>query len=148
MCHEEIISSCLPNHRPLARRETSGIRLAGFGSDCAGGNSAVSGVQTGVEAMTKYKEGDLLTFKLQELDCQWFNANHNGSYLLKSQIIKHEPAPEPKPPVIAYFTADEVTIYGGWASEDIVRIAKTPSKVIIKLTWNLDTRTVSAEVVG
>lgn len=94
--------------------------------------------------MTKYKEGDLVTIRLFMEDAVDFNTDRLAK-IPSRQIIKHEPAPEPAPPVIRYLAGCEDEVYGCWRTADLT-LAEGES--IIKLTWNPDTRTVSAEVVG
>lgn len=97
--------------------------------------------------MTKYKAGDLVTIRLFMEDAVDFNTDRLAK-IPSRQIIKHEPAPDPKPPVVIYCNAYD-DHFGNLLTEAIDCDTLSNGRLaILKLTWNPDTRTVSAEVVG
>lgn len=96
--------------------------------------------------MTKYKEGDLVTIRIDDEDADELNANSLVASYQTSQIIKHEPAPEP---IVGYLefikSTPDVPFYGRHRNH--TNLKEREGKTIIKLTYCTVTGVLQAEVV-
>lgn len=87
----------------------------------------------------KYKSGDLVTYVLAQDDASELNDGHPVASFFTRQIIKHEPAPEPKV-LYVYYSHIDCELYTGH-DVDCSMCDK------IKLTYNPLTKEVEAECV-
>ena len=97
--------------------------------------------------MTKYKEGDMVTIRLDKYDASNLEGDGLG-FWKKQNIVKQEPAPEP---VVGYVYVNTDDLDGfPFRGTKYDRVQSYGGKILpkIKLTYCTITKSVKAEVIS